>query len=596
MINEQRFWEAAIQEVLRNDAPPDVTARVLAGLAESAPTANPAVAPRGRVRPLRVLAEVAAAAAVVFAIGWLTGFFRVPEDGVTAEPENVAAAPGAQYEFDQGFIELNQGWLLVSTGAPDVRCNGSVLSQVDGQVLVHASGVPTRGQAEAVTGWLEANRLETGMIGEMKNWARGTVLAALVLSGSAMLDGQKIEGPKPEGTSTAEWHVVRNVRDIDNLPKGVRFVNADDLSTAYLDFLIEVESLEAISLRGAYGLSPDQVRSLKVLKKLEWLDLRGASWVDDPALETLAELPSLKRLGVDLSPPNNEDDPVLRAIALPVLKKLSERGVEIEIGEWVSPSHEALKEVLDALPTLRGLALNSAVASDMKMLAGHAALKSIELHLYGGGELGFAYLKRKALLEELSVWLWKKNLTVEELYQISQTGVRVLRIHAGLDNSPQQAFALVAGMKNLRELELSEAGIQAENLFAFAQFRSTQRLDRLRLEAGCAGGFELMVAHQVPTRRLELAMDLPPLVELESVPLLTSGEAGRHLEEIRFECQSVPFELDYLNDQHAAALRSYPNLKRVEVRRGGSDESDAEDRFVNWLRENLPGVEVMVTP
>jgi hypothetical protein len=595
VINEERFWESAIQEAVRNDPPPDVTARVLAGLAEPEPAPKPVDAPRGRLRLLRILAEVAVAAAVVFAIGWLTGILRTPEESGTAEPRNVAAAPGAEYEFNQGVIELNVGWLLVSTGAPDVLCNGSVLSQVDGQVLVHASGVPTRGQAEAVVGWLQANKLEIDMVGDMKNWARGTVMAALVLSGSAMLDGQKIEGPQPAPVATTEWHVVRSVMDIDNLPKGARFINADRLNAAHLDFLAEVESIEAISMRWAEELRPDHLQSLKALKNLQWLDIRGAFWKEGAAPDSLVELTALKRLGMDLVPQGvvPEEFPY-NTVTLPVLKQLSERGVEIELGEWNPRSQEALQNVLDDLPTLRGIVVMEADVGEMKMLAGHKGLKSIELVAYSGGQIGLAYLRRKASLEELSISSWGSSLSLDEVHQISKMELRFLRIDMNLSDSPEQTFGLLAGMKNLRELELSSLGLSREGQPAFAQFKGMQTLDRLRV-ADDEHGYAFMVAQLVPTRRLELTNFY--ISALSDVPeVMRQGDARNELQEVRFDVNGALFYTEGMSDDHLATLKSYPNLKRIEIRRGGFEDPSNGDQCVNWLKRSLPGVEVVITP
>src|SRR5690606_37387024 len=114
--------------------------------------------------------------------------------------------PGAEYEYKDGIIELKSGWLLVTTGAPTVFCEGSELSKVDGRVLVHAGSMPTGAQAESVADWLNANGLEQAMIMEAKRWVQGVGLAALVLSGSALLDGNRIEAQEVgEPAEAPDW-------------------------------------------------------------------------------------------------------------------------------------------------------------------------------------------------------------------------------------------------------------------------------------------------------------------------------------------------------------------------------------------------------
>jgi hypothetical protein len=602
---DEKFWDAAITEAATNRRPPDQVHDIMLRL-QVPELDQPAVDGRPtarRVFRLRRVLEFAAAAALLLAIGVATGLIPLgPEqhvDDPAAVPREVASAPGTEFERLEDHIELKHGWLLVTTGTPDVHCNGSVLSQVDGRVLVHASGVPSRGQAEAVTGWLEANRLELEMVGGMKNWARGTTLAALVLSGSAMLDGQKIEGPKPEATATTEWQVVRSVMDIDNLPKGTRFVNADGLNAAHLDFLAEVPTLEAISMRWAVDLRLDHLQSLKALKKLEWLDIRGAWWRDRVVSpEGLAELPALRRLGADLVPYGlSSNEFSYTDVTLPVLKDLAGRGVEIELGEWDPPSQDALKEVLDALPTLRGIVISQADAGEMKMLAAHKNLRSIELEQYNGDQIGLAYLARKATLEELSIETGA--LSLDQVHQISRMKLRFLRLEAPFTDSPQMCFELIAGMENLRELELHGLGIDESGWAAFEKFQGMHCLDRLLIgyEAVAGYGVDFLLARHVPTRRLELAggqLEIPEMGNTAEV--LENGQAGGNIEVIVFKCHEAQFQANEVSDAQTAALKSYPNLKRIEVQRGGFENPSMQDQFVNWLKANLPGVEVVVTP
>ncbi|MBZ0136772.1 MAG: hypothetical protein K8I27_10405 [Planctomycetes bacterium] len=614
MINEERFWETSIAEAVSDRTPPDVTARVFAELA------GEVQAPETRKRPRlsRLALELVAVAAVVVAIGLATGILKLPgkdaDGGELLPPKEVAAAPGAEYAYKEGIFELKSGWMLVTTGAPTVVCEGSELTKVDGRVLIHAGSMPPGERPEPVNNWLNANSVETDMVNNFKHWVKGVGLAALVLSGSAILDGQEVKAPEPEPQSTAEWHVVRSVMDIDNLPAGAKYVNADGESAALLDFLAEVESIEAISLRGAIGIRPDHLESLKALKSLKWLDIRGALWepqADDTfdastdlSIAALEAMPALTRVGADLIPVVlgiQQDDVPLDA-TLPVLTRLSAKGVAIELGSWNPDSLELLGRVLKQLPTLSGIEISYATKGEMKLLAAHENLRRLRLTDYSAGDIGLAYVARNITLDELS--LHASNITLDEIHQVSRmSSLRLLHLNGELAGSPDRCFETLAGMKQLRELELVNLELNEDALPAFARFAGREPLDRLRvvhdvLVAG-AEGMDLMLAQQIPTRRLEVGDYWPhfeSLSDLSSVDeSLRKGDAATQLTVLCLE-DGKTFDAGDLETSHADLFKAYPNLKRIEIRRGAFEVPVMEDQFVRWLKESLPDVEVVVTP
>lgn len=609
MINEERFWEASIAEAVSDKPPPDVTAKVLTELAT---TDEPKPEKRGRLRVLRWGLELAAAAAVVIGIGLATGIIKLPGgDGGDDElqpPEEVAAAPGAEYEHKDGIIELKQGWLLVTTGAPTVICEGSELSSVDGRVLIHAGSMLPGERPESVANWLKANNVETDMVNNIKHWVKGVGLAALVLSGTAMLDGQEIKAPDPQPQSTAEWHVVRSVMDIDNLPEGAKYVNADGISAAHLDFLAEVDSLEAITIREAEGIRPEHLASLKALKNLRWLDIRGAYWDRESFdrktyLLNLTDLAALQRVGVDEAAIVQGDGIGLEIehredCTLSVLKELSGKGVEIDMGNWNPKELRDLEDVLQSIPTLRSIDLTGATESEMKLLAGHENLREVTLRSYLAGEIGLAYLARKANIVELS--LHANRVKLDEIHQISRIKLRFLRIDATLDASPEECFAKLAGMETLRELELSELELDEAALPAFAKFSEMKTLERLRIEDDVleeeASGLELQLGHHIPARRLEIATNYLYYWTNDDLPeFMRKGPASKHVEVISIDTAESEFYREF-DSPFAEPFKAFPNLKRVELRRGSFYAPAEQDQFVRWLKSNLPGVEVIITP
>lgn len=618
MINEERFWEAAIAEAVSDKPAPDVTGRVLTALA----TEEEAPKTRGRTRFLRWGLELAAAAAVVVSIGLATGIIKLPggEGGdEMLPPREVAAAPGAEYEFKAGIIELKSGWLLVTTGAPTVFCEGSELSKVDGRVLVHAGSMPPGERPEPVANWLKANNVETDMVNNIRHWVKGVGLAALVLSGTAMLDGQEIKSPEPQPQSTPEWHVIRSVMDIDNLPDDAKYVTAEKINAAHLDFLAEVESLEGIRIRGCFELRSEHLGALKGLKHLRLLDIRDAEWMHKPDLTPLLELKALSRLGADLIPTAWHEDGTrfyrqgerirtrtqaevpfsYRDSILPVFAELSKRGVEIEIGAWNPVSQEDLGSVLETLPTMRAICIYSPSVGEMKALSRHENLRCIEIYDYTEGQIGLAYLARSAKLEELT--LVSNSISIDEIHQISRMKLRLLCLYGELASSPERCFELLASMKTLDDLDIGGFGLSDSTLVAFRKFTGRESLQRVWIRddlfSGDAFGCELLIAQHVPVKQVILSTEYIGLVQQDWIPeSLRSGEAAAEVEVIRFECREAAFDGADLNPEHAVMFQSFPNVKRVEVRRGGFENPSMEDQFVNWLKDILPKAEVVVTP
>jgi hypothetical protein len=545
----------------------------------------------------------------------------------------VAAAPGTEYERHEHHIELRHGWLLVTTGAPDVHCEGSILTKVDGRVLVHATSMPSRAQAESVTDWLNANQLEMDMMMEAKRWALGVGLAALVLNGSAVLDGQEIKGPEPETGSAEKWHVVRTVMDIDNLPKDARYVEASGLDAAHLEFLVDVDGLRGIRMLDSKQLRSEYLVSLKKLKDLRWLDIRGAAWDHEPDLSPLTELTQLQHVGVDLIPAayvdskglpvqyksnptfgsphghmlnQNSDGSTYRSAyeferkSLPALAALAERGVTIELGPWNPRSPEELSLVSKELPTLNGLSLVNPSTADMRVVGAHDGMKSVELTQYDARQIGLAYLTRQPSIESLS--LSARGVKLDEIYQISKLQLKRLSIRAVLESSPERSLKLIAGMKTLRELELAGLNISQDGISAFAGFADMQRLDRLVIgseviEEDYSGIWTFAIGHFVPARVLAIRSEylwVPGLDVYEE--LLESARAGGQIEVMRFDAEYGEFVGENFDENSVAALKGFTNLKRVEVRRDLFREPVMEDQFVAWLKEHLPGIEVEVTP
>ena len=495
MVNEERFWDASIAEAVREDSPPDLTARVLKELAESPESVT--AAPRRKGRLLKICLELAAAACVVVAIGWATGLIKLPDSGQTIDPEprQVAAPEGTDYAIVDETLVLRHGWLLVTTGSLDVHCGDSRLTEVDGRVLVFAGSMPTRAEAAAVADWLNANELEIDMITQTKRWAQGLAMAALVLTGSAVLDGTRIEAEQKEDTT---WHIVRSVMDIEKLDDNAQFVRGEYLSGAHLEFMADRKNIRAIETHNCQDLRPAHIRSLATLPHLAMLDLRGAAWnPEELDYGALLALPHLKQLAVDYKPDVTIDDlkfpPADFETSMNItstLRELANRGVQITLYELSDLDGAAVRRIAENISTLRELDLHhngDVTDADIKALAEHPRLESLDLtDCHSLTELGLAYLARQNRLKRLAL---SGELTEPVLHQLTRmTNLESLELPKGLnetdiknDELPQAEAAIFKALKalpKLRHLTWSYSSHQVthENFALLADLKALKSL------------------------------------------------------------------------------------------------------------------------
>ncbi|MCA8916558.1 MAG: hypothetical protein KDB90_14225 [Planctomycetes bacterium] len=411
---EDKFWDAAIKEAVTGKQPPNQADQILLRLEipDLGPP-KPEAAPKGRVIRLRLFVEVAVAAAALVAIGILTGLIPIGGTEAGNEPtpapegQHFASAPGTKFERIDDRIELMDGWLLVTTGAPEVHCEGSVLNKVDGRVLAHAGGAPSDEQAEAAASWLKANNLEMGMIKDAKRWIQAAGMAALVLAGSAYLDGQRIEAQEDTGTAEAKWHVVRTVMDIDRLPDDAKYVQGTYLKGPHLEFLATHKQIERLDIRGIRDLSAENLSVLKELPALTYLDLRDASWSGRIQYASLGGLKSLTELKLDYPDTASSEEVDLWGTYIQPLRAMAERKVQVTIGSADEPDGTALGELLANVGTIVSLDLfgnGKLTDADFKQVANYPALKELGARdVKGLTELGLAYLAEANKLEKLAL-------------------------------------------------------------------------------------------------------------------------------------------------------------------------------------------------
>lgn len=611
MSNDERFWEAAIAESVRQTPPPDVTGQVLAALADDKPAHTPPeeVKPDGRVlrAVVRIGAEVAIAAGVMFAIGWLTGIVQFggketadPED--LTEPLQYAASPDAVVTEHETYIELEQGWLLVTTGSPEVRRKDSKLTDVQGRVLLHAGASPTREQIENITPWLNANQLETNMIHQPKHWIATATLAALVLSGSAILDGQRIEAQDEAPTTEPEWHTVRSVMDIQQLPDNAAYIRGEGLKGAHLEFLADHAGILGLDLRNVDEVNRINAAHLSGMKQLRYLDLRGAKWVGGPEYEGLEGLSNLQTLKVDYDDWGGMLDDVV------------ESGAQVSIDGFNGSQH-ALENLIEDVPTLFEIQLAqryrtksstgrksptyTSFDAHLKVLSGHNSLESLDVQGVSVTELGLAYLAKSNRLRRLALNI---NLRDDYLFQIrAMTNLRSLKMKLNVEpETPSQnksVFDTLSPLVNLEHLAINfnpqKAGqhfgslAELKNLISltlFGHFLEIDDWDELIPV--------LSIADAVPVQTMSLHLDDADILWSDSVEaeLEAKLRASTNLCELELVINS-PFYADMGDVEKRTSrpamvgvLEKFENLKKLRLHFPGENDVPVMEAYATkWL-------------
>ncbi|MCK6440289.1 MAG: hypothetical protein L6Q71_08835 [Planctomycetes bacterium] len=217
-----RLVETDLEETLGGIAAPDLKDAILrrAGDASEAPVHE--LRPKVKRGGSWVGTSIAAASIVI-------GFALIafgPDNGINHPHKD----SGSTYELGEGAdvvnvndeLELRDGWVLLSSGAPRLRSPGVNLSDVNGRVLIKCGGIPTAEELAALRQSMNQlkNQLkkdEEIMLQDMKRWMTVGGAAVCMLSGTAALnnvtiaaqDGaaQDSEAQEDENTSNDEGEV-----------------------------------------------------------------------------------------------------------------------------------------------------------------------------------------------------------------------------------------------------------------------------------------------------------------------------------------------------------------------------------------------------
>lgn len=442
------------------------------------------------------------------------------------------------------------------------------------------------------------------MIMQVKRWVQGAGMAALVLTGSAMLDGQRIQSQEEVKIEQPRWYTVRTVMDIDKLPEDAKWVRGENVSGAHLEFLAKRQSVEAVDFSRCEDLRADHIRTLSAMKNLKFLELRGAEWGESPDYSALTSLKALKELAVDyvprwsawdLSTANKNWDAGFNVTDS--LRDLSARGVLVTLGNLDEISGKTLATIAENVTTLRELNLegNSQINdADLKVLASHPALERLNLEeCYEITELGLAYLAERNRLRSLRVSM---EISEPIVYQLGRmTNLERLEVPWGLNLNGgygdeenygellRKALTQLSGLKNLKYLcWYVEQDVRPEDFSPLAKLPALRTLSLRGIDKQEDLYAWLDIAAQVPVTRLEIGYSLGLFEDDKDIlDGSLAKELAKHkdvtsVKEILLDTGNYGIFADRPSEAGALplVLKKFPSLKHVTLLAMDKEESN----------------------
>ncbi len=600
-------------EAVTNRQPPDQTSEILARL-----SAAPARATRRRLpRIVRYPLELAAAAALVVAIGFVTGLIRLPGSDTPefVDPDLTwLAGPGSAVTVTDAGLQLERGYVLVKTGAPDVRRGESLFTQLEGMAVVLAGEVPTADEQSAIRTWLEERKVEETMIRKATQWAAGAAICVLMLQGTAQLDGQEVKAEQQPAPSPV-WHKVLTAMELDRLPKDARYVQMVGLPGGYLPLIADYMHIEGIVFHG-YNLLPSHIEALSALPKLRVLDLRGCGWEEGPDYTVLSSLKALTDLGLDL---DGDDEVESQA------RKLAASGMKLRLGLH-GDLWELFKQLQQTFPDTEDIRMPGASDAACIEMIGFKNLRRLTLLECSASELGYAHLSRLQRLEYLHLEIddGSGTTSLPTIHHVSKIKALQHLVLDGEGDVEAGALSALGTMTQLRHLslpwsfweQLARLDGRAETPFKNMKMLETFEISippkaskselaapsiRHPLDVGALVGARKVVLHLWDTERL----DKPLTKTVEGSDAATAARVEQLVINIVRISPPTP---NTAENWHAGIVR-YPNLKRVEIGRTANPPQrpiflEYDERptgpwhggqLVGELRNRIEGIEIVDT-
>ncbi|MCC6573760.1 MAG: hypothetical protein IT462_08210 [Planctomycetes bacterium] len=519
---EEKLVDADLREVLGASAAPDLIDRTLRRIQqprqpEQAPSrleAAPAVgrraiAPRRWAR-VRYAVEALVLMAAVGLSAWVMLAPKSPGevshvDGGKVVPASMSAGPEAEFDRDADAILVKRGWFLIAAGAPTVKSPGVEIRQVDGTLLLRVGTSPREDEFNNpdVLAWFTRNKLELAMIKTFKRWMQVGGTALVLLSGSALVNGERVEAEKVALVEVTKVAKVTSIKDIESIPAGVTEVRGQDLTDGHLESLGRVASLRRVDLSGCERITDRGIELLAANKELTALDIHYCGRLTSASLSAIRQLPKLIELTANMTlllKVSDLEEPAKRPFA-----GLSQLTVVFDDKGgnqfWTDDDVEELAGWLPNLTAVEAGGVTTHIGDiGLRALSKLASLQSLNFNLSPEmSDAGFSYLKSCPKLTTLAVSGELQDAMVEQIGGIASLEVLVLSFSQHFDVAP------LTRLKNLRRLHVDHGGLSRD---AANKLGELVNLEELTIRVGMPGKGDQRLGwdNLKKLRRLELSL------------------------------------------------------------------------------------------
>jgi hypothetical protein len=424
-------------------------------------------------------------------------------------------------------------------------------------------------------------------------------MAVLVFNGSAVIDGQEVDGEPKPAPAEPVWHRVNSAMAIDRLPEDACYVEASGLKGEYLTLILERPGLKGVRFTWGQELQNGHLRAVKGQPELEVIDLSRAAWLGVPDYTALVALPKLKRATLHLVEPRQETEKALETQLAPV-KALVARGVDVDFGPISRTDGLLLRKLADEVKSVKRLTLDYPEDDMVKVLGDFPALSELILRTDHASELAFVHLARATQLTHLQVYV-TNGMREEYVHQIRKMETLRSLVLGHSENRAAPILDVVKEIKQLDELELLGGDywvyMRSEEFAESNAWIRATPFKRLTLNVFYSRDAALQPIHVpriIPTKLLELkAEEWRQLANEASAPPTAKLEDAKALTTLRCLVRRIRDKEDV--SEFVAAVKVLPSLQTIEIAPWGepSDRWNA-GTLASTLEKELPEIKIVV--